>query len=126
MKDLPPLKALILLFRSLQFAQSETERHEIVRAARAVRHLLPTQHKTEGLSAHARLILSKCSGQTLHAKTIARVMGRSYEGTPFRQAMRQLRAGGYLEKTERGMYHISAEPVRPEQPGDVQPFTKAS
>lgn len=109
--DLPPRKTLVMLFRSLQYAQSDLERREIVRAARVVRQALrATSSSTRPgeLSPLAQRILSKCAGQTLSIKVIARACGgMSHDGTPIKRAMRELLASKKIERVGKGMYHVA-------------------
>ena len=107
--DLPPRKTLVMLFRSLQYAQSDLERREIVRAARVVREDLELAGSVEGeevLSPLARRIVTKCGGQTLSFKSIAHICGKSPQGSTIRAALRELLDNKLVTPSGKGVYAV--------------------
>jgi hypothetical protein len=111
MNDLPPRKTLVMLYRSLQYAQTALERREIVQSARVVRQALVAiqgSSSPSGPSPLARRILANCAGQTLSIKIIARVSGRAYGGSTLKKVIKELLDSKKIERVGKGMYHVKS------------------
>ena len=112
MNDLPPRKTLVMILRTLKYAQTPLERREIVRAAQVVRQALRATISSASTSADGELspiakrILSKCAGQKLSVKVLAMACSKSPEGSSFKKAMQQLKARKLILSTGKGMYRI--------------------